>query len=94
MGCHLALEYASTIDHVVAEIGQRFHGTKLLVAGDLNANMDTPKGNNWDEDVPESLLMTVLKDMLVQLLSCHKTSDKDERTKSITHLRREVRSWT
>ena len=70
MGCHLALEYASTIDHVVAEIGQRFHGTKLLVAGDLNANMDTPKGNNWDEDVPESLLMTVLKDMLVQSLPC------------------------
>ena len=57
---YLVLYDNSTIDSVIVSIDQCPGGAKLLVDGDLNANLDGPKGNNWDEEITADLMADVL----------------------------------
>ena len=42
VGCYLVPDYASTVECVVAAISQFPHGAALMVAGDLNTDLDEP----------------------------------------------------
>ena len=44
MGCYLAPNDTSTIERVVEELRERPKGAEMLVAGDMNTNLDEPEG--------------------------------------------------
>ena len=43
IGCYLAPDDTSTIESVVASLEERPWGSELLVAGDLNENLEQPE---------------------------------------------------
>ena len=45
VGCYLAPDDTSTIERVIATLKERPKGAKLLVVGDLNANVAEPEGD-------------------------------------------------
>ena len=47
--CYLAPNGTSTIESVVAALKDRHRGLDLLVAGDLNANLEQPEGDQREE---------------------------------------------
>ena len=47
--CYLAPNDTSTIESVVAALKDRHQGLDLLVAGDLNANLEQPEGDQREE---------------------------------------------
>ena len=46
VGCYLAPDDTSTIDIVLAALKERPQGDKLLLAGDLNVNLEEPEGDS------------------------------------------------
>ena len=55
VGCYLANDEASTIDRIVAAVVQRPRGSKLLVAVCFNADLASPEGAEWDEEITAAL---------------------------------------
>ena len=54
---YIALNNASTLDRVVAEIGNLPHGLELLVAGDSNADLLAPYRHKRDEAILVEMVM-------------------------------------
>ena len=66
--CYLTLDDTSTIESVIAALKECPQGSELLVAGDLNTNLDQPEGDWMEEDIAEALTASVLEDMSYHLL--------------------------
>ena len=57
-----------TIYSFIAALKERPRGSELLVAGDLNVNLDQLEGYLREEDIAAALTEAVLEDILDQLL--------------------------
>ena len=61
VGCYLAPRYASTLESVVAAIGQRPRGTDLLVVGDFNKYLELPDGHELKKVISTAIRQRVWK---------------------------------
>ena len=61
--CYLTQHDVSTLERVVAAIVHQPRGTDLLVASDLNADLESLDGNKRDESISSAMAMEVLEDM-------------------------------
>ena len=68
MGCYTPPSDASTIEDVIADIGDQPYEADLLVAGDLNANMVDPEVTPWSEAIADEPTVYGLMDMGLHLL--------------------------
>ena len=66
--CYLSPDDTSTIESFVAALKERPWGAELLVAGDLNINLEEPEGNWKEEETAEVLMTAGLEEMLDHLL--------------------------
>ena len=69
MRCYIATDYVSTIEAVVAAIGQRPRGADLLVADNFNANLVSPDGNARDEEIVAAISTAGLEYMTTNFLT-------------------------
>ena len=70
VGLYLAPDNASTTERGVAAVGDRPRGSKLLVAGNFNADLAGLEGSEWDKEIMEALVEAGLEDMLAHFLLC------------------------
>ena len=70
VGCYLASDNTSMIESVVATLKERPMGAELLVAGDLNVNLDKPEGERRGEDIAAAMAAEGLEDMSEHFLPC------------------------
>ena len=75
-------------------LNERPKGAKLLVAGDLNANLADPEGDRRGEHIAAALATEGLDDMLAHFLPRRRPWCWDRRTWSMIREGREVRSRT
>ena len=68
MGVYLAPGDTSTMERVVKALRSRPRGAELLVAGDFNVNLATPKGDRRAEDITTTLAAEGLEDMAQHFL--------------------------
>ena len=68
MGCYLFPSNASNIEDVAAAIRVQLYGAKLLVTGDINANLAYPEGTPRYEAITENLVAAGLEDMGMHFL--------------------------
>ena len=68
MGCYLAPDDTLTIERVVEALKERPKGAELMVAGDMNANLANPEGDQRGEDIAAALATEVLEDMSAHFL--------------------------
>ena len=68
MGCYFVPDNTWTIESVVAALKERPWGAKLLVAGDFNAKLSEPEGDQRGENMAAALATEGLEDMLAHLL--------------------------
>ena len=54
-GCYLAPRDTLTIEIVVVFLKEHPHGLELVVAGDLNANLQQPEGHQREEEIAAAL---------------------------------------
>ena len=92
VGCYLAPDDTSTIDSVVARLKERPMGAELLVAGDFNANLAEPEGDQRGEDIAAAMATEGLEDMLSHFLPRRRSWCRDGRMWSMIREEREVRS--
>ena len=71
VGCYIAPSNALTIEDVAAVIRDRPYGTKILVAGDLNANLAEPEVTPQGEAIVDKLVVAGLMDMGLHFLPRH-----------------------
>ena len=74
MGCHLALDDASSTERLVRAMEQRPRRAALMVVGYLNFNIVDPEGNIREEAIVENILDEGLEDMCSHFLLLHTTS--------------------
>ena len=67
VGCYIPPSNDSTIEDVVADIRDRFYGAKLLVAGDINVNLEDLEGTPQAEAIKKKLTSTGLMDIGLHL---------------------------
>ena len=68
MGCYLTLRDASTLEIVVVEISHRPRGAEILVAVNLNTDLESMGNNERGEAIEAAMSMEGLEDMKEQLL--------------------------
>ena len=93
MRCYIATDYVSTIETVVAAIGQRPRGADLLVADNFNANLVSPDGNARDEEIVAAISTAGLEYMTTNFFTWYKLWLRDGWTWNMICGGREVRSW-
>ena len=54
-GCYLVPNDTSRIDIVFAALNEHPRGSELLVAGELNANLDNPEGYRRKEEITAAM---------------------------------------
>ena len=85
---------ASTLEIVVAEIGQRPRGTELLVAGNFNTDMELPDRLKRNELIAKAIATEGLEDMTKRFLPHKLPCTKDSRTWIMIRRGQEVGSQT
>ena len=80
MGCYLTPGDALAIESVVTSIDQHPRRTKLLVAGNFNADLAGPEVSNRDEDIATLLALVVLEDILEHFIPHQLPRDRNGRT--------------
>ena len=68
VGCCLASDDTLTIERVAEALRERPKEAKLMVAGDMNANLAEPEGDRRGEDIAEALATEGLEDMSAHFL--------------------------
>ena len=68
IGCYLAPKDTLIIESIVTSLKERPKGSKMLVAGDSNANLYQPEGDWREEDIVAALTAVGLEDMLYHFL--------------------------
>ena len=84
----------STIERVVKALRERPKGAELLVAGNMNINLEEPEGDRREEDIVATLATEVLEDMAAHLLPRRRRWSRDGRMWSMLQKGRDVRSLT
>ena len=69
--CYLIQNNASTLERVVAAIGQHPRGTEILFTGDFNADLAVPDGKERDETIKAAMETEGLEDMAEHFLPHH-----------------------
>ena len=72
VGCYIAPDGDLTIESGIASTSQNPIGVLLLVAGDFNAYLSEPEGNEQDEDISATLITTDIEGMSNHFLLRHK----------------------
>ena len=94
VGCYFPPDDASTIEDVVAAIGNWPWGAALLVVGYFNTKLDAPEGPERDEGIAAALVEEDLEDMSGHLFPRHKPWLKDGHTWDMHRGGQEVHSRT
>ena len=94
VGCYIYPSDASIIEDVAAAIRSQPYGDELLVAGDINANLEYPEGTLWLEALVDKLTASCLIDMCLHFLPQCNPWLKYRCTWRIQRYGQEVRSWT
>ena len=68
VGCYLAPDNTSTIERVVEALKECPKGAELLVAGELNINLEALEGNPREKDIAATFATEGLEDMAPHLL--------------------------
>ena len=68
IGCYLSPDDTSTIESVVAALKERPWGAELLVAGDLNINMEDPEVDWREQYITAALTTAGIEDMPAHFL--------------------------
>ena len=63
IGCYLAPDETSTIDRVVAALRDRPKGTALVVAGDLNMDLEDSENDRRGTEIAAAMTATGVEDM-------------------------------
>ena len=68
IGCYLSPNEKSTIESVVAALKERPKGTALVVAGDLNTDLDDPENDRRGTEIAAALTEAGMEDMTAHFL--------------------------
>ena len=71
--CYLFPDNASTIESIIVAIGQRPHGSALLVASDFNVYLVVPEVNRCTDDITAAIATAGLEEISMQVLPCQKS---------------------
>ena len=94
IGCYLAPDDTSTIERVVATIRDRPKGTALVVAGDLNTDLED-SDNDWrGTEIAVAMTAAGVEDMTAQFLPRRRRWGRERRTWSMVQEGKVVRSRT
>ena len=93
VGCYLTPDDTSKIERVVEALRDQPKGAELLVAGDLNINLESPEGYRREEGITTTIETEGLEDMAQHFLPRERWWFQDRRTWGMLRKRREVRSW-
>ena len=80
------------IERVVEALRERPKGAEMLVAGDMNINLEEPEGNRREEDIAATLATEGMEDMAAQFLLRRRHWCRDGRAWSMLQKGREVGS--
>ena len=94
VGVYLAPDNTETMERVTKAIRSQPRRAELLVAGDFNADLETPEGDRRAEAIATSLATEGLEDMASHFLPRESRWCRDRRTWGILRKGREVRSRT
>ena len=94
MGCYLAPDDTLTIDRVVEALKECPKGAELLVAGDMNVNIEDSEGDQRKEDIVATMATEGLEDISAHFLPRRRPWCRDGRTWIMLLKGREVRSRT
>ena len=72
VGCYISPINTSTIYNVTASIRDRTYGDKLMVAGNLNANLSESEGTPQGKSIVDELAAAGIVDMGLHLIPQHK----------------------
>ena len=77
--CYLAPDNTLTIERVVAAIKDRPKGTPLVVAGDLNTELEDPD-NDWrGTEIVAAMTAVGVEDMTAHFLPCRRIWGRERR---------------
>ena len=68
VGCYIAPRESSTLENVVAAIGHRPIGVDLPIAGNFNADLESPDGNKHDKTIASVMATEGLEYMTAHFL--------------------------
>ena len=94
ISCFLAPNDTLKIENAAAALKDLPRGAKVLVAGDLNANLDQTEGYQTEKEIAATLTATILKGMPSHFLMRWSPQFWDGKTWSMVQLGREVRYQT
>ena len=94
IGCYLAPGDGATIRGVETAMAERLRGTELIVAGDLNVDIERTVGRGQDEDIATAVATAGLEDILAHFLLQRRAWNRDRRMWAVMKQGREVRSRT
>ena len=64
-GCYLTPGYGATIRDVEAKMREQPRGTELIVAGELNADLESTGGRGRDKDITAVVATAGLEDLWI-----------------------------
>ena len=80
IGCYLAPDNTSTIERVITTLGDRPKGTALVVAGDLNTDLEDSE-NDWrGTEIAEAMTAAGVEDMMAHFLPRKRRGGRERRT--------------
>ena len=82
------------IQDVKAAMAERTRGTELIVAEDLNVDLESTGGRGQDEEITAAVLTAGLEDLLVHFLPSRIAWNRYRRMWANVRQGREMRSWT
>ena len=94
VGCYLAPGYGATFWDVEAVIAERPNGTELIVAEDLNVDLERTGRRGQDEEIAAAVSTGGVEDLLVHFLQRQIAWNRDWRMWAMVRQGREVRTWT
>ena len=54
--CYLEPDKASSIEHVIGDMGKRPHGDELIVIRNFNTEIEDPEGNTRNKEIAVALV--------------------------------------
>ena len=94
IGCYLAPNETSTIGRVVTALGDRPKGTALVVAVDLNTDMEDSESDRRGTEVAAAMTAAGVEDMTAHFLLRKRRWGRERRTWSMVREGKVVRSRT
>ena len=80
VGAYIATEDKETMERVVAAIERKPRGVELMVAGDFNADIKAPEGNQRAENIATDIATAILEDMAQNFMPRRRRWNRYRRT--------------